>query len=112
VQYLLAADRGNEKVADYYCLHHPAVLRTLARIAGAGASAGREVTVCGEMAHIDGYVPFLVGIGLRSLSVDPRHLPRLRNMLSRLSPQDAEEHAARVLKAATVEEAGKAISSF
>jgi phosphotransferase system enzyme I (PtsP) len=112
VQYLLAADRGNEKVADYYCLHHPAVLRTLARIAGASASAGREVTVCGEMAHMDGYVPFLVGVGLRNLSVDPRHLPRLRKTLSELSVEAAEEHAAQVLEASTIAEAAEAISLF
>ena len=112
VQYLLAADRGNEMVSDYFCLHHPAVLRTLAEIAAAAERAGKEVTVCGEMAHLDRFVPFLFGVGLRSLSVAPRYLPRLRALLAGLSPAAAKQHAARLLEAVTVTEAGEVISSF
>ena len=112
VQYLLAADRGNEKVSDYFCLHHPAVLRTLAEVAAAAARAGREVTVCGEMAHLDRYIPFLFGVGLRSLSVAPRYLPRLREIVSGLSPAAAEGHARRLLEAVTVSEAAEVVSSF
>ncbi len=112
VQYLLAADRGNEKVSDYFCLPHPAVPRTLAEVAAAAERAGKEITVCGEMAHLERFVPFLFGVGLRSLSVAPRYLPRLHGILSGLSPSAAKQHAARLLKAVTINEAAEVISSF
>jgi phosphoenolpyruvate-protein kinase (PTS system EI component) len=71
IQYMLAADRGNESVASYYCPHHPAVLRGIARFVRTAQAHDRPVSVCGEMAHQKQYIPFLLGVGVRSSSVDP-----------------------------------------
>ena len=103
IQFMLAVDRTNEKVAAYYLPHHPAVLRALKRIADAGARHGKEVSICGEMAQEVRYVPFLVGIGIRTLSLDPRHLPRVQKAVQELSVDEAERHAEALLSQGSIE---------
>lgn len=97
VQYTLAVDRGNERVAGYYQPHHPAVLRGLARIVRAATEAGRDVAVCGEMAHELQFIPFLLGIGVRSLSVDPQYLPMVQERIAHLRIARAERHVESLL---------------
>jgi phosphotransferase system enzyme I (PtsP) len=103
VQYMLAADRSNAKVAEYYRPDHPSVLRGLAKIAEAAAKAGKHVTICGEMAHETQYIPFLIGIGICSLSVDPQSLPRVQGQISRLRASDARRYAGKLLAEPSVE---------
>jgi phosphotransferase system enzyme I (PtsP) len=105
VQYMLGADRTNQRVAAYYTPHHPAVLRSLHRIADTLVRAGREVTVCGELAHNERFVPFLVGIGIRRLSVDPGRLPGVQGRIASFSLAEAEALAARALACRSVEAA-------
>ena len=111
VQYMLGVDRGNEQVAEYYCPHHPAVLRGLSAIAAAARRAGRDVSVCGEMAHEPAYLPFLLGIGIRKLSVDPNHLPAVQACIAGLSIADAEAHARDLLAEGTVAGTTRLISA-
>ena len=102
IQYMLAVDRTNESVASYYCPHHPAVLRGLKRVMDGVAKAGIPVSVCGEMARDPRYIPFLVGIGVRSLSVDPSYIPSTRESVGSFTVAQAEEYAASLLAEATV----------
>src|SRR5208283_4101523 len=74
IQYTLAIDRTNEDVADLYLPHHPAVLRAIKRVAEVVLRCGREVSVCGDMAHDPRYVPFLAGVGIRTFSLDARYI--------------------------------------
>jgi len=90
-------DRTNESVADYYLPHHPAVLRVLNRIARAVLDQGRKLSVCGDMAHQTQYIPFLLGIGVRALSVDPSFLLRTQQAIGAISIPDAEAHARSLL---------------
>jgi phosphotransferase system enzyme I (PtsP) len=101
-QFLLAVDRTNEKVASYFRSHHPAMLRALARVARAGQDAGKEVSVCGEMAHEDRFAAFLVGIGVGAFSVDPRYVPSLQKRIESLSVDEAGEFAERLLAQQTL----------
>ncbi|MEE8219619.1 MAG: putative PEP-binding protein, partial [bacterium] len=71
IPYLLAVDRGNRKVANLYDPLHPAVVGTLQRIVQAGEAAGKEVSLCGEIAGEPLYVPLLLGLGCRILSMLP-----------------------------------------
>lgn len=103
IQYTLAVDRGNEKVAGYYLPHHPAVLRSLKRIVAAGRAANIDVSICGELAHDLPYVPFLLGIGVRSFSVDPHFLPRLQEHIAKIRVADAELQAAHILQESRIE---------
>ncbi len=103
VQYMLAVDRTNAQVASYYCPHHPAVLRALARAIGIINKAGKPVTVCGEMAHDMRYVPFFIGAGLSRLSVDPHWLPELQSGIARWSTAQCRQYTAALLKQDTIE---------
>jgi len=98
VQYMLAVDRTNEKVASLYLPHHPAVLRALKRVADAAIAAGISVSVCGDMAHQKAYIPFLIGIGIRTLSVDAAYIPGIRECVMKSTVTHAKEIAGAVLK--------------
>lgn len=97
IQYTLAVDRTNEKVADLYISHHPAILKSLKRISDAGAMQGIDVAICGDMAGDERYIPFLIGIGIRILSVDSGYLPKVKKIISELSYKEAEKTAAEML---------------
>lgn len=102
IQYTLAVDRTNEKVAGYYRAYHPAVLRGLSRVVRAAAAGGREIAVCGEMGHEAEYIPFLLGIGIRTLSVGPQFLPAVQERIAGLSLRDAERIAEALLSEDTL----------
>ena len=90
-------DRTNEKVADWYVPHHPAVLRTLKKVVDAAWHRGIEVSVCGDMAHDEQYLPFLLGIGVRILSVAPLYLPRVQRAITRIDGREARALAETLL---------------
>jgi phosphotransferase system enzyme I (PtsP) len=97
IQFLLAVDRTNESVADFYLPHHPAVLRMLNRIARTVLANDRELSICGDMAHQTPYIPFLLGIGVRAFSVDPIFLLRTQQTILATSLPDAETFAQSLL---------------
>lgn len=109
-QYMLAVDRGNSDVAEYYCPHHPAVLRGIAQIAAVAAEFKKDVAVCGEMANQRKYLKFLVGVGIRALSVDPHSIPDLRRWISEMSLAEAQEHAGCLLEQPGVSEVERVLS--
>jgi phosphotransferase system enzyme I (PtsI) len=96
VQYVLAVDRTNEQVANLYTAAHPAVLVLLKEIVRAGRRAGIDVSVCGEMAGEAEYVMLLIGIGLRSLSVSPAAIPRVKRIVRSVEIEQCERLARRV----------------
>lgn len=102
IQYLIAVDRTNEKVADLYRPYHPAVLRSLSLVAASAAEHGTDLSVCGDMAHQAEYVPFLIGIGVRTLSVEPLYLPRVRALVAGIDLQEAEAEAEEMLACTTL----------
>ena len=104
VQYTLGVDRNNEHVSDLYVNHHPAVLRSLKRVADAARDYDRDLSICGEMATDPKLIAFLLGIGIRKFSMFSRQLPRIQKMIEAISLEDAEAHAARVLSFGTVRE--------
>ncbi len=103
VQYMLAVDRANERVAAFYCPEHPAVLRGLAEIVDAAVQADKDVSICGEMAHVTEYIPFLIGIGIRSFSVDPHFLSSVQRTVAQLTISHTQSLAKALLSQATIE---------
>jgi phosphotransferase system enzyme I (PtsI) len=81
VQYLLAVDRDNQRVAKMYDPFHPGVLRVLQQIANAANAAGKSASICGEIAGDHWFTPILVGLGYRELSMAPVFVPRVKLML-------------------------------
>lgn len=102
IQYMLAVDRSNKEVASYFCPHHPAILRALAHIVSTARAHGKRVSICGEMAHEIKYIPFLLGIGVRNLSVDPQFLPRIQAFIREIHLPAAEKQAAELLAEPTI----------
>lgn len=110
VQYMLAVDRTNEHVADFYVPHHPAVLRALARVVKAGERAGKPVSICGEMAGSREMLPFLVGIGVRTLSLDARKLPVVRDWIRELDMAACRETAGKMLTCGRIRDVEELLS--
>jgi len=97
VQYLLAVDRTNEKVADLYTPHHPAVMRAIHKAAGAAIKAGKEISICGDMAQNERYIAFLIGAGIRVLSMDPAYIPEMQNVISSIDLTMAQKMSQEIL---------------
>jgi phosphotransferase system enzyme I (PtsI) len=74
IQYTLAVDRDNDLVDYIYQPLNPAVLLLIQKIVQGANDAGKQVTLCGEMAGTPAYIPLLVGIGLTDLSMNPSSL--------------------------------------
>ncbi len=104
IQYMLAADRTNDRVSEYYCPHHPAVLRGLRRIADAAIRHNIPCAVCGEMAHDIRYIPFFIGIGIQRLSIDPHYLPEVQKCIMTYSTETAEKYAAQLLDKSSIKQ--------
>jgi phosphotransferase system enzyme I (PtsI) len=99
IQYTLAVDRTDERLAGHYEPAAPAVLRLLRRVAVAARRAKRPVSVCGEMAADPLLVALLVGLGFRSFSMTPAAIPVVKQALAALDSRRAAELARRVLRA-------------
>jgi phosphoenolpyruvate-protein kinase (PTS system EI component) len=104
VQYTLAVDRGNARLAERFNPHHPAILRLLAGVVRAARRAQREVSVCGEMASDPVSVYLLVGLGFRVLSVAPPSLPLVKWMVRQIGAKDAASCAEAALELPTTDE--------
>jgi phosphoenolpyruvate-protein phosphotransferase (PTS system enzyme I) len=81
IQYTLAIDRADQAVSHLYDPLHPAILRLLADTIQLGCQAGKQVTVCGEMAGDMRLTPVLLGLGLRSFSMHPSQLPTVKQVI-------------------------------
>ncbi len=104
IQFMLGVDRTNVRVAPFYIPHHPSVLRALKKLVQAALEAGKEVAVCGDMAHQVRYLPFLLGIGVRILSIDVVYFPEVQQAIERIELRRAEELADLALRCGTAEE--------
>jgi len=97
VQYLLAVDRGNQRVASLYDPCHPAVVRTLLAIFAAAQKAGIPAAVCGELGGDPLWAPLLIGLGVHELSMSPAALPEVRFVLRHSTAAELRELAAQVV---------------
>mgnify|MGYP001822540983 CR=1 FL=1 len=101
IQYTLAVDRSNTLVADLYRPTSPAVLRLIAEVIAAGEAENTDVSMCGEMAADPLMVPVLVGLGLRSFSMNPQAVPVVRALIRQLSFREAGQIARQAVKFVT-----------
>ncbi|MFC1781280.1 phosphoenolpyruvate--protein phosphotransferase [Planctomycetota bacterium] len=104
IQFMVGVDRTNENVASLYVPHHPSVLRALKKVVQSANQADREVTVCGDMAHDERYIPFLLGTGVRHLSMDPHYLPRIQQAISNIDINEAQLIAEKMLAQSKISE--------
>jgi len=104
IQYTLAVDRNNRKVAPLYEPLHPAVLRAINYVARAAFDAGKPVSICGEMAADPMCTLALVGIGLENLSMGPFFVPVIKRLVRAVDFRRAQRLAQQALDLATVKE--------
>lgn len=104
VQYLLAVDRSNDEVADWFRSLHPSVLHSIERTIGAATAAAIPAIVCGEMAATPAYAVILVGLGARVLSMTASSIPRVRRTLAGIDGRRAREIAAECLECGTADD--------
>lgn len=90
IQYLIAIDRVNDRIAHLYEPTHPAVLRTLRHVVVEAHRAKIKVSVCGEMAGDPTYTALLFGLGVDELSMTPPLLPAAKNILRNMKMSDAK----------------------
>ena len=93
IQYTLACDRSDPSVASLYRAGDPSILRLIRLVLQAAKKHDRPVTVCGQMSSDVRFVPLLLGLGLRHLSVTPHAIPRLKEVVRHVSIPDAERIA-------------------
>jgi phosphotransferase system enzyme I (PtsI) len=111
IQYTLAVDRGNKSVSHLYSPYNPAVLRLIEMTAQAGKKAKKEVSVCGEMAADPVSAVLLIGMGIHVLSMEPRHLLRIKETVISISQADAEAAAKKALTMKTAREVEQFITA-
>ncbi|MBL68778.1 MAG: phosphoenolpyruvate--protein phosphotransferase [Verrucomicrobiales bacterium] len=99
IQYTLAVDRLNERVAHMYDPTHPAMLKLIRLSVEAGKKHGIWTGICGEMAGDPALVPLLIGLGVDELSVAPPMLPQIKHLIRHLKTTEAQELARSALEA-------------
>lgn len=101
VQYSLAIDRGNRKVAYLYNTLHPAVIRMVKHVVDVGKEQGVSVLMCGEMAGDPSNMPILLGLGMNELSMVPQSIPGIKDIAKKLKTEDSKLFLLEVLKQPT-----------
>jgi phosphotransferase system enzyme I (PtsI) len=91
LQYLMAADRGNERISHLHDPAHPAVTRVLKTIIDAAHVAGIWVGVCGELAGDIEFTPLLIGLGIDELSASAALVPRVKKAIRSLDVPSCQE---------------------
>ncbi|WP_266080128.1 phosphoenolpyruvate--protein phosphotransferase [Haladaptatus caseinilyticus] len=109
-QYVMAADRENEHVADLHDPLHPPVLRAIRRTIEVSHEGGAWVGMCGEMAGDPELTELLVGLGLDELSMSAVTVPKVKSTLETIDAEDARERAERLLRSETRTEVRRLLS--
>lgn len=104
VQYTLAVDRSNERVASLYTPHDPAVLRLIRMVLRAGGRQKIDISLCGEMAGDPMSTILLIGMGLRKFSMSSANIPEVKKIIRSIQYADARRIAKHVFRFETERE--------
>jgi len=104
IQYAMAVDRGNERVAHLYQPTHPGILRLIRMTVDAARNHGLWTSCCGEMASDPVITPLLAGLGVDKLSMPPAAVPLVKDAIRSMNFTDAAGLAEAALKASTTAE--------
>ena len=97
IQHILAVDRTNPYVSNWYIPYHPAVLRCIKTVMEAGQRHKKDVFICGDMTFDPILLPVLIGMGITRFSTSPHFLPAVRRQIRALNFSQAQTLAATVL---------------
>jgi phosphotransferase system enzyme I (PtsI) len=103
-QYLMAADRHNQAVSQYYQPYHPAMFRLIQQVHNGFEAVGKSISVCGEMAGDVLSAAVFAGMGIRKLSMGIHQVAAVKEMLARYSVNQLQAAANQVTQLATAHE--------
>jgi phosphoenolpyruvate-protein phosphotransferase (PTS system enzyme I) len=112
IQYTMAVDRGNSKIAHLYQHLHPSIVRLLRLTANAARRRGVHLAVCGEMAGDLQAVPILVGLGIDEFSVSPNVIPEVKRLIRSVTYDECRALVRRVSNLRTTAEIESEIEGF
>ena len=104
IQYTVAVERGNEKVANLYSHFHPAVIRLIKYVIESAHKNHILCGMCGEAAGDPAFIPLLIGLGLDEFSMNANKILGARKLIRELNFEDCKKLAEEVLKLSSVEE--------
>ena len=111
IQYTLAIDRGNEKVAHLFRPLDPAILRMLKHLSEVAKAKSVQLFICGEMAGYPIHTPILMGMGMDGLSVNPQSIPSVKHMIRSIRNQDTAALVTEALKLQSAEKVFQMLQS-
>ena len=112
IQYTIAVDRGNERIAYLYEPFHPGVLRLIKTVIDFAHDAGKPVSMCGEMAGDPLSTVVLLGLGLDVFSMSAFTIPEVKKIIRTISIWEAEELVGEIEEMRSVVEIDKYVSSW
>jgi phosphoenolpyruvate-protein phosphotransferase (PTS system enzyme I) len=104
IQYAMAVERGNQRIAYLYQPFHPCILNLIREVIETAHRNYLWVGLCGEMAGFPLAVPILIGLGLDEFSVPPRAVPRVKDIIRSLRYEDMRKLAYRLCRLGSEEE--------
>ncbi len=104
IQYTLAVDRGNQRVASLYTAAHPAIIKLIQNVLRCAKRGETTVSLCGEMGGDPEFTLLLVGLGLRQFSITPHNIPQVKQIIRSIECKTAQRVARRVLSFETPEQ--------
>ena len=110
IQYTVAVDRANDRIAYLFEPFHPGVLRLIKMTVEAAHTAGIPVAVCGEMSGNPAAALILLGLEIDELSMVPSFIPSMKHIIRSISMDTAKKLSARVLQCASAEEVKELIN--
>ncbi len=112
IQYTIAVDRGNEKVAYLYEPFHPAVLRMIKMVIDNANDAGIPVSLCGELAGEPKAAAVLLGLGLENYSMSSNSLPEIKKIIRSITMKEARKLSETVLGMDSAKEINRTITEW
>ena len=112
IQYTVAVERGNEKIAKLYTKYHPGVIKLVKESIQGAHDAGIFCGMCGEAASDELYIPLLVGLGLDEFSMNANNILKSRKIISNLEKNECIELAKEVLRLTSAEEVEQKLKRF
>ncbi|MFW6270195.1 MAG: phosphoenolpyruvate--protein phosphotransferase [Bacillota bacterium] len=112
IQYMVAVDRNNEKIAHLHTPYHPAVLRFIKKIVEIANKKDVSVGMCGEAAGDELLLPFLLGIGLDKLSMSAVSILKIKKIISEWSVTEAEKIIKDILELNSAAEVRKKLKNI
>ena len=112
IQYTLAAERGNSKIANIYTKNHPAVIKLIKYTIDAAHNNGIFCGMCGEAASNFQYIPLLIGMGLNEFSMNSSSILQAKKTITQLNKKECEKLVEEVLKFSSDKEVENRLKQF